>query len=96
MNLLPMCNPTTVNIGENVAYIKKELWKEQTISEYDAVINAAYVIYSFLKDHEETSGTAFWKSNIDGTILTTDWGYFEEGLEQIKMYCERLSEGSRP
>lgn len=64
------------------------------MSEYDAVINAVYVIYSFLKNHEETSGTSFWKSNIDGTVLTTDWGYFEEGLEQIKIYCEHLAERS--
>lgn len=65
--------------------------RERVISEYNSVVQAVDVIRSFLNTHESNySTTCFWKSDIDGTILKTDWGYFEEGLDEIRDYCVRL------
>lgn len=60
------------------------------MSEYKSVVQAVDVIRSFLNTHESNSTTCLWESDIDGTILKTDWGYFEEGLDEIRDYCERL------
>lgn len=60
------------------------------MSEYNSVVQAVDVIRSFLNTHESNSTTCLWESDIDGTILKTDWGYFEEGLDEIRNYCERL------
>ena len=60
------------------------------MSEYNSVVQAVDVIRSFLDTHESNSTTCLWESDIDGTILKTDWGYFEEGLDEIRDYCERL------
>ena len=60
------------------------------MSEYNSVVQAVDVIRSFLNTHESSSATCFWESNIDGTVLKTDWGYFEDGLDEIRDYCERL------
>ena len=60
------------------------------MSEYKSVVQAVDVIRSFLNTHESNSTTCLWESDIDGTILKTDWGYFEEGLDEIREYCERL------
>lgn len=60
------------------------------MSEYKSVVQAVDVIRSFLDTHESNSTTCLWESDIDGTILKTDWGYFEEGLDEIRDYCERL------
>lgn len=60
------------------------------MSEYKSVIKAVDTITAFLNTHESNSTTCLWESNIDGTILKTDWGYFEEGLDEIRDYCDRL------
>ena len=60
------------------------------MSEYKSVVQAVDVIRSFLNTHESNSTTCLWESDIDGTILKTDWGYFEEGLDEIRDYCVRL------
>lgn len=60
------------------------------MSEYNSVVQAVDVIRSFLNTHESNSTTCLWESDIDGTILKTDWGYFEEGLDEIRDYCVRL------
>ena len=62
----------------------------RVMSEYKLVVQAVDVIRLFLNTHESNSATCFWESNIDGTILKTDWGYFEEGLDEIRNYCVRL------
>ena len=60
------------------------------MSEYKSVVQAVDAIRSFLNTHESNSTTCLWESDIDGAILKTDWGYFEEGLDEIRDYCERL------
>ena len=60
------------------------------MNEYELVIKAVDIIRSFLNMHEKASTTCLWESDIDGTILKTDWGYFEEGLDEIRDYCDRL------
>lgn len=60
------------------------------MSEYEAVVKAADTIMSFLYTHEKSSTTSMWESDIDGTTLKTDWGYFEQGLNEIKWYCTEL------
>ena len=37
-----------------------------------------------------------WESDIDGTTLKTDWGYFEQGLNEIKWYCTELESNVMP
>lgn len=65
------------------------------MSEYKSVVQAVDVIRSFLNTHESNSTTCLWESDIDGTILKTDWGYFEEGLDEIRDYCVRLDADRR-
>ena len=60
------------------------------MSEYEAVIKAIDTIMSFYYTHEAGGTTCTWVSDIDGVVLHTDWGYFEQGLEEIKGYCEML------
>lgn len=66
------------------------------MSEYEAVVKAVDTIMSFLYTHEKSSTTSMWESDIDGTTLKTDWGYFEQGLNEIKWYCTELESNVIP
>lgn len=66
------------------------------MSEYEAVVKAVDTIMSFLYTHEKSSTTSMWESDIDGTTLKTDWGYFEQGLNEIKWYCTELESNVMP
>lgn len=55
------------------------------------VLNAVDTIMGFLGKHEKYSTTSFWESDIDGQRLSTDWGYFDDGMRELKLYCERLN-----
>ena len=68
---------------------------EELYREYEAVSEAVDTIINFLNEKGTWINSIRWKSNADGTILGTDWGYFEEGMGEIKDYClskERSSE----
>lgn len=68
---------------------------EELYREYEAVSEAVGTIINFLNEKGTWINSIRWKSNADGTILCTDWGYFEEGMGEIRDYClskERSSE----
>lgn len=62
--------------------------------EYRTVVNAVDSIRSFLGKYEKESGTSYWLSKIDGSILLTDWGYVKEGLMILQDYCLELMKGA--
>ena len=60
---------------------------EELYREYEAVSEAVDTIINFLNEKGTWINSIRWKSNADGTILCTDWGYFEEGMGEIRDYC---------
>ncbi len=54
----------------------------------EQVLKAITVIETFLNTQGEFLTTICWRAK-DGTILKTDWGYFEDGVSEIKKYLER-------
>lgn len=51
------------------------------------VLNGLCAIEHFMKTQGEYITTGTWKAK-DGTKLTTDWGYFEDGMKQLLNYLE--------
>ena len=51
------------------------------------LIDAVNTIREFLETHGEFKSTAEWVS-YDGTALRTDWGYFEQGLDELLKISE--------
>ena len=60
---------------------------EELYREYEAVSEAVDIIINFLNEKGTWINSIHWKSNADGTMLVTDWGYFEEGMGEIRDYC---------
>lgn len=52
------------------------------------VLEAINTIENFLDTQGVFLATSKWRAK-DGTILTNDWGYFEDGMKEIKKYLER-------
>lgn len=59
--------------------------------ECEKIIKAIDTINDFLIKYSEFWSEITWHSNIDGHELYVDWGYFEEGMREIKNYCKRLN-----
>ena len=51
------------------------------------ILNAINIIDDFLDTQGELLATSMWRAK-DGTILSTDWGYFEEGMRAIEKYLK--------
>lgn len=56
------------------------------VQEDNEIIKAINTIENFLEQGVFIS-TSMWRAK-DGTVLKTDWGYFEDGLKEILDYVE--------
>lgn len=61
-------------------------------SEKKKLINSIATIWWFMEEQCEERRTASMVVKEDKTKLCTDWGYFEEGLDEIEKWLERRNE----
>lgn len=61
-------------------------------SEKKKLINSIATIRWFMEEECEERRTASMVVKEDKTKLRTDWGYFEEGLDEIEKWVEKRNE----
>lgn len=52
------------------------------------VLEAINTIENYMEQEGVFLATSMWRAK-DGTILTNDWGYFDDGMKEIKKYIEK-------
>ena len=55
--------------------------------EDNEIIKAIHTINNFLDTQGVFLATSTWRAK-DGTILTNDWGYFDDGMRAIEKYLK--------
>lgn len=58
-------------------------------SEKKKLINSIATIRWFMEEECEERRTTSMVVKEDGSKLRTDWGYFEEGLDEIEKWAEK-------
>ena len=52
------------------------------------VLEAINTIENYMEQEGGFLATSMWRAK-DGTILSCDWGYFDDGMREIKKYIEK-------
>lgn len=72
---------------EAVERIRTEVLPQTEIDD-KKVLEAINTIEIYMEQEGVFLATSMWRAK-DGTILSNDWGYFEDGMKEIKEYIER-------
>ena len=73
-------------------YVELKHASAEAVQEDNEIIKAINTIENFLEQGVFIS-TSMWRAK-DGTVLKTDWGYFEDGLKEILDYVEHKGGGT--
>lgn len=65
----------------------EELPSADAVQENNEIIKAIHTINNFLNTQGVFLATSMWRAK-DGTILSCDWGYFDEGMREIEKYLK--------
>lgn len=58
------------------------------MSEETKVLEAINTIENYMEQEGVFLATSMWRAK-DGTILSCDWGYFDDGMKEIKKYIDK-------